>query len=166
MNIRKLNPEDADEYFSLRLEALLDSPIAFATTYEEEKNQSVEKYKVSFENSIQAITIGAFKDSQLVGVVTLVKEQHLKLSHRANLGAMYVKPRERGSGIGKELILTAIEYIKNMGGIEQIYLSVVATNVSAKKLYVSCGFEIFGNDKRALKYTNTYYDEELMVLYL
>ncbi|GAA0303600.1 RimJ/RimL family protein N-acetyltransferase [Gracilibacillus halotolerans] len=166
MKIRKLISADADEYFSLRLEALQDSPTAFATTYEEEKNQSAEKYKLSFNNSTQATTIGAFKDSQLVGVVTLVKEQHMKLSHRVNLVAMYVKPEERGRGLGKELILTAIEYAKNLGGIEQIYLSVLATNVFAKKLYVSCGFEIFGNDKRALKFNNTYYDEELMVLFL
>ncbi|MFC4322004.1 GNAT family N-acetyltransferase [Litchfieldia salsa] len=166
MIIRQLNPTDAEDYLSIRLEALKDSPYAFASSYEEERNQSVEKYKSSFNTQSNAITFGAYEDSQLVGVVTLVKEQLLKLSHRANIVAMYIKPEKRGYGIGKALVSHVIEQANNINSIEQIYLTVVTTNVSAKKLYASCGFEVFGEEKRALKFNNTYYDEEHMVLYL
>jgi hypothetical protein len=40
MEIRKLNPIDAEEYLSIRLDALENSPYAFASSYEEEKNQT------------------------------------------------------------------------------------------------------------------------------
>jgi RimJ/RimL family protein N-acetyltransferase len=166
MEIRQLNPADAEEYLSIRLEALQNSPYAFASSYEEEKNQTMEKYKNRFETPKNTFTFGAFEDSQLVGVVTLVKEQLLKLSHRANIVAMYIKPEKRGNGIGKSLISEVIEKAYNLEGIEQIYLTVVTTNVPAKKLYTSNGFKVFGKETRALKFENTYYDEEHMVLFL
>lgn len=166
MEIRQLNRIDAEEYLSIRLEALQNSPYAFASSYEEEKNQTAEKYKNRFETPINTFTFGSFEESQLVGVVTLVKEQLLKLSHRANIVAMYIKPENRGNGIGKALISKVIEKAYNLEGIEQIYLSVATTNVPAKKLYTSSGFEVFGKEKRALKFDNTYYDEEHMVLFL
>ncbi|WP_088102966.1 GNAT family N-acetyltransferase [Halalkalibacter urbisdiaboli] len=166
MEIRQLNRIDAEEYLSIRLEALQNSPYAFASSYEEEKNQTAEKYKNRFETPINTFTFGAFEESQLVGVVTLVKEQLLKLSHRANIVAMYIKPENRGNGIGKALISKVIEKAYNLESIEQIYLTVVTTNVPAKKLYTSSGFEVIGKEKRALKFDNTYYDEEHMVLFL
>lgn len=79
---------------------------------------------------------------------------------------MYVKPEKRGNGIGKNLLLTVIENAKNIDGIEQIYLTVVTSNVSAKQLYSSSGFRVFDKDKRALKMNNKYYDEEHMILFL
>ncbi|RCW62134.1 GNAT family N-acetyltransferase [Saliterribacillus persicus] len=166
MKIRQLNPTDAEEYLSIRLEALKDSPYAFASSYEEEKNQSAEKYKNRFDSPVSSFTFGAFEDSQLVGVVTLVKQQLFKLRHRASIVAMYIKPEKRGNGIGKALVSNVIQKAQKLDGIEQIYLTVVTTNSPAKKLYSSCEFEIFGKEKRALKLDNTYYDEEHMVLFL
>ncbi|MCD8502343.1 MAG: GNAT family N-acetyltransferase [Bacillaceae bacterium] len=166
MEIRQLTPSDAEIYFSIRLEALRTSPYAFASSYEEEKNETAEKYKNRFETPKNTFTFGAFDESHLVGVVTLVKEKLLKLSHRANIVAMYIKPQKRGYGIGKDLISKVIEKAYNLEGIEQIYLSVVTTNVPAKMLYTSMGFEVFGKEKRALKLGHTYYDEEHMVLFL
>jgi len=43
---------------------------------------------------------------------------------------------------------------------------VVVDNKNAKKLYESIGFEIYGLEKRALKYNGIYYDEELMTFWL
>lgn len=101
-----------------------------------------------------------------MGVITLVKEQLFKLRHRANIVAMYVIPEKRGKGIGKALISKAIQMADSLEDIEQLYLTVVTTNEPAKRLYSSIGFEVFGKEKRALKFDNTYYDEEHMVLIL
>ncbi|MCD8500910.1 MAG: GNAT family N-acetyltransferase [Bacillaceae bacterium] len=166
MEVRQLNPTDAGEYLAIRLEGLIESPYAFASSYEEEKNQTTEKYKSRFNTPTDTFTFGAFEESQLVGVVTLVREQLYKLRHRANIVAMYIKPEKRGNGLGKVLVSNVIEKAKNIDGIEQIYLTVVTTNASAKKLYSSCGFKVFGKVKRALKIDNRYYDEEHMVLFL
>jgi ribosomal protein S18 acetylase RimI-like enzyme len=96
----------------------------------------------------------------------LVKESKLKLKHKANIFAVYVSPEKRGIGLGKCLMVEAIKKAKDLEGIEQIYLTVVTTNESAKKLYSFWGFEVFGREKRALKLDNTYFDEEHMVFFL
>ncbi|MGM7722920.1 GNAT family N-acetyltransferase [Metabacillus sp. Hm71] len=69
-------------------------------------------------------------------------------------------------GAGKCLMQEAIKKAKEMVEIEQIYLTVMSTNHSAKRLYSSLGFEIFGTDKRAIKLNDTYFNEDLMVLFL
>jgi RimJ/RimL family protein N-acetyltransferase len=166
LEIRQLDTDDAKNYLSIRLEALQNSPYAFASSYEEEKDNSAEKYSVRFATSKSSITYGAFKDTKLVGVLTLVREQKMKLKHRANIVAMYVKPEERGNGTGKALMKKAIQKVKNMEGVEQLYLTVVTSNEAAKKLYSSMGFEVFGKEERALKINDTYYDEDWMVLFL
>ena len=166
MDIRQLIPSDAEEYLSIRFEALNESPYAFASSYEEEKGNTAEIYKNSFYIPENTFTFGAFEDSTLIGVVTLVREQLFKLRHRANIVAMYIKPEKRGNGIGRALLASVIEKAENLDNVEQIYLSVVTTNESAKQLYLSSGFEVFGKEKRALKFGHTYYDEEHMVLFL
>ena len=104
MEIRLLNSLDAENYLDLRLEALQNSPEEFASSYEEEKDQSVEKYKIRFQSQ-DPFTFGAIESEKLIGVVTLVKEKKLKLKYRANIFAMYVSPEERGIGAGKCLML-------------------------------------------------------------
>ena len=165
MNIRRLNPLDAETYLVIRLEALQNNPEAFGSSYEEEKDQPVEKYILRFQSG-DSITLGAFVDDQLVGVVTLFRESLAKLQHRANIIAMYVAPNQRGLGIGKSLVVEAIKVANDWAGVEQVNLTVVTTNEPAKKLYASLGFEVFGTEKRALKVSDSYFDEEHMVLFL
>lgn len=163
--IRRLVEEDAEDYLALRLEALQNSPESFGSTYEEEKDQLADKYKTRFQSQ-ESFTFGAFEDDLLVGIITLVKEPRIKLRHRTSIVAMYVSPSKRGFGLGKALMDEAIRTAKELEGVEQIYLTVVTTNKSAKNLYTSLGFETFGTEKRALKLKNRYFDEDLMVLFL
>nr|WP_225229868.1 GNAT family N-acetyltransferase [Sporosarcina quadrami] len=163
--IRLLNSLDAENYLNLRLEALQNNPEAFASSYEEEKDQAVEKYESRFKSE-DSFTYGAFEKGELIGVITLVKEKLIKLSHRANIVAMYVSPEKRGLGIGKALVKEAVNKAKELNGVEQVYLTVVTTNMTAKKLYSSMGFVILGTEKRALKIDHAYFDEDLMVLFL
>ncbi|KMY50078.1 acetyltransferase [Peribacillus loiseleuriae] len=165
MDIKLLKPLDAENYRNFRLEGLQNKPESFGSSYEEEKENLIETYKSRFQSD-ESFTFVAFENEKLIGVVTLVKENKLKLKHKANIFAMYVSPETQGIGIGKSLMVKAIKKAKGLKGIEQIYLTVVTTNESAKKLYSFLGFEVFGREKRALKLNNTYFDEEHMVLFL
>ncbi|MDP4164003.1 MAG: GNAT family N-acetyltransferase [Bacillota bacterium] len=164
MKIVQLNPAHAEDYRKLRLEALHGDPEAFSSSFEEENAYSIDTFKNRFQSAF-AFTFGAFEEEQLIGIVTLVKEQKLKLKHRASIFAMYVTPEKRGCGVGKRLVANAINKAKEDNAIQQLYLSVTATNEAAKKLYSSFGFEAYGRDKRALKVNNEYLDEDYMVLY-
>lgn len=167
MEIRMLHSlEDAEKYRSIRLESLENVPEAFASSYEEEQDFSIEKYQNQFQSN-DSSTYGAFEKGELVGIITLYEEKLYKLRHRAHIGAMYVSDSIRGLGIGKALMGEAIEKAKNIAGLEQVYLAVVSTNESAKRLYSSLGFEVFGTEKRGLRLNNnSYFDVDFMILYL
>ena len=164
MEIRQIHANDAEKYRKIRLEALQTNPEAFGSSYEEEKIYSVEMFQNRLQND-HSFTFGAFEQEKLLGVVSLVVEQKIKIKHRANIYAMYVSPEKRGSGIAKKLMKEAVNKAHQINGIEQIYLSVVSTNEPAKRLYQSVGFKKYGEDMKALKIGDLYYDEELMVLY-
>lgn len=165
MKIRILNETDAGAYRAIRLEGLKNSPEAFGSSFEEEQHYTVDIFKSRIQSEF-AFTFGAFENEALAGVVTLVKETKIKLKHKASIFAMYVSPAYRGSGIGKELMLEIIKKAQQMGDIEQLQLTVVSTNQSAKHLYTSLGFSEYGHEKRALKADPVYYDEDHMVLFL
>lgn len=76
----------------------------------------------------------AKRDDQLVGKV------HLQLTN--GLGGIYglgVLPEHRGKGLGRAILLEAIEKLK-AGNAAQIMLQVAAGNAAALNLYKSCGF--------------------------
>ena len=158
--------EDAEKYRSIRLESLKNIPEAVASSYEEEKGFSIEKYQSNFQSNGSFI-YGAFEKGELVGIITLYEENLDKLKHRAHIGAMYVSDCARGLGIGKALMVEVIEKAKSLEGVEQVYLAVVSTNETAKKLYFSMGFEVFGTEKKGLKLNNnSYFDVDFLILYL
>ena len=60
MEIRILHSlEDAEKYRSIRLESLHSSPESFASSYEEEKDFSIEQFKNQFQSE-DSFTYGAF----------------------------------------------------------------------------------------------------------
>jgi predicted N-acetyltransferase YhbS len=103
MEIRIFQPNSAEIYRNIRLEALQINPEAFSSSYEEEKEFPLERLESRLKED-ESFTFGAFDNEKLLGVVTLVMEKKNKLKHRANIAAMYVYPENRRSGIGKSLM--------------------------------------------------------------
>ena len=62
-------------------------------------------------------------------------------------------------------MIEIINQAKTLVDVEQINLTVVSSNVSAKGLYTSLGFHVFGTERNALKIGQQYFDEDYMVLY-
>ncbi|HEU5440749.1 MAG TPA: GNAT family N-acetyltransferase [Ktedonobacterales bacterium] len=169
MPIRELTEQDAAEYWALRLRALREDPEAFGSSYEESKDRPLQQTNERLREgatSGDSFTLGAYDEGRLVGMVVIVRAPNEKSRHTANLYSMYVAPEARGRGYGRALVGAAIERARAMPGLEQIYLAVVTTNTSARSLYLSVGFEIYGIIPRALKLGETYLDEEEMVLWL
>ncbi|WP_339260520.1 N-acetyltransferase [Lysinibacillus sp. FSL K6-3209] len=166
MEIRILSKSDAQVYQEVRLSALKNNPEAFGSTYEREVNLSLQTVAERIEATTDKFVLGAFHNNgSLVGIVTFVREDSPKTSHKGNVFGMYVAPEGRGRGLGKLLMSELIKRAKCCEGLEQINLTVVSDNSSAQKLYKSLSFEVYGLERKALQFNGHYYDEELMVLY-
>lgn len=79
---------------------------------------------------------------------------------------MYVAEEYGRQHLGRRLLEETIRRVRLLPDIEQINLTVIATNQRARHLYEKVGFRSFAYEKNALKDGNTYYDEEQMVLFL
>ena len=77
--------------------------------------------------------------------------------------SMYVVPDARGQGLGRRLLSAALAQAESWHGIEQVKLSVTASNQPAVHLYQSAGFVGVGLVPRALRLGNDYFDELIML---
>ena len=163
MIVRTLNGEDASAFQALRLFALRESPTSFGSSYEEEYSRTNQQIVTHLAGSPERKFVGCFDDVELLAVVGVGREQSIKERHIAFIRSMYVTPPARGKGVGRELMLAAIAEAAAWDGVEQITLSVTASNHSAILLYRHVGFVEVGRMPRALRVDGTYYDELSMV---
>lgn len=156
--VRQLVATDAVAFRAIRLEGLQINPEAFGSTYEAEKDRSIESFVESLSKSHLA---GAFVDGALLGVAGFYVLAGPKLAHRANLWGVYVRPVGRGKGLGRAIISYLLEAAATQ--VKQVHLSVVTDNAAAIRLYEQLGFSTYGTEPRSLKVGERYYDEHLMV---
>lgn len=163
-----LRPTEAAVFWALRLRSLREHPEAYASSVEDEENVPLDVVRARLEGQSPEsnLILGAFVAERLVGLVGIRRDSFRKFAHRARIWGMYVAPELQGRGVGRRLVEAAIEAGGRMGGIEQLLLVVVVGNARAQALYRSLGFEPYGVEKRALRLGETYFDEELMVLWL
>lgn len=165
LEIRALQATDAEAYFALRLEALTLEPLAFGRSAADFRVRSLESVRAQL-IAPESLTLGAFLDSQPVGIATLLRENGEKVRHKAAIVGVYVTASARGKGIARILLTRLIEHARLLEGLEQVQLSVSTTQQAARALYSSLGFARFGHELRALKLGQQYVDEEHMVLHL
>ena len=79
---------------------------------------------------------------------------------------MYVTPEWQRKGVARTLLDELISRAKGIEGLEQLHLSVVLDNTTAKGLYESRGFQANGLNRQATKHLGEYHDDVLMVLFL
>jgi ribosomal protein S18 acetylase RimI-like enzyme len=169
MVIRQLTEEDAAIFRVLRLRALHESPHAFTSSYEEFSQQPLESTAQRFRDQVTSrvnFTLGAFQDDQLIGTVGFYRETALKIQHKGSLVSMYVQPEYRSQDIARALLTEAIDRAQRLPGLTQLLLGVMETQTTARRLYESLGFTVYGREPRAVKIGDEFFDEEFMVLKL
>jgi len=126
IEIKKLPPEKWQEYQKLRLDALLNDPIAFGSSYEEE----ISRPEVFWRNRIGNVLF-AVENERPIGMVRYAFETRTKNKHVAGIYAMYVDREFRNRGIGKRLMDGVISLIAENKDIRKIRLSVTPEQIYA-----------------------------------
>lgn len=167
--IRPITSDEAALYVELRKEMLQESPRAFGASVETDVASDLEGMRGRLESQGENRTFGAFDSDtgELLGSVGGAKQgPHQKRAHALGVWGMYVAPKGRGRGIGRELMQALIDYSESLPGVCVISLSVSAATPVAQALYASLGFVEWGREPCSLHIDGEYYTEIFMQLLL
>jgi ribosomal protein S18 acetylase RimI-like enzyme len=168
VEIRALTRADVSAFQKIRRERLEVEPRAFAESLAEHDSTPAEALARRLESSSpDNFVIGAFAPGgHLVGMMGFARNPREKSRHKGLIWGVYVQPTWRNQGVARAMMVDLIGRVKGNAAVEKIILTVAADQTAAKRLYASLGFEVFGQEKHALKVDGRYVDEDLMVLWL
>lgn len=164
--IRRVRIDEAAQFRDLRLASLQETPDAFASSYEEEEHWKAEFYAKRQRSQPDNFIIGAFDNTTLVGMVGFFRERFRKTRHVGIIWGMYVRPEYRRQNIGEKMLHYLLDEARTVQGIEQVHLGVVSTIYPAKSLYEKCGFQLYGEEKNAMKDQGKYFSVFHYALFL
>ncbi len=163
MSVRRLTPSDAEPFQALRLRGLRECPTAFVSSFEEEADTPLAVVAERLATVEDGAVFGGFEGSSLRGVIGIQRERMAKLAHRAIVWGMYVAPEARRSGLGRRLLVRALEHAASDLRVRQVHLGVNAANAAAIALYRGVGFEVYGSEPDYLRVDGVLHDEYEMM---
>jgi ribosomal protein S18 acetylase RimI-like enzyme len=166
VNVRKLGPSDALAFQALRLQALREDPIAFASSYEDERDTPLATVAERLAPTGDRAIVGAFDGMELVGLAAWHREEMRKMHHKGFVWGVYVKETHRGRGLARQLLESVICLARQAEGILILNLTAYADNHPALALYESLGFVSYGREPAAICVNGMLHDDVHMALRL
>jgi RimJ/RimL family protein N-acetyltransferase len=164
--IRLLTHADLPAYKALRDEALRTAPDAFTSDYASSVANPAEHYagRMGTPESGRFV-LGAFNAAgDLLGSIALEGEQRLHKRHCASVVGMMVAPTAQKKGIATQLVAACATLAEANCQLEQLVLTVTASNSHVVRLYERAGYVGYGLQPRAIKVAGIYYDKLHMLL--
>jgi ribosomal protein S18 acetylase RimI-like enzyme len=166
MRIRVLAPADALAFQALRLRSLAEDPVAFASSYEEERDTPLSRVAERLLPRPDRAIVGAFDAARLVGLAAWHREEMRKLRHKGFVWGVFVAETHRRRGIARALVQAVIAHARRAEGIRQLNLVAHAGNDRAVALYESLGFAVYGREPAAICIDGMLHDDVHMSLRL
>jgi ribosomal protein S18 acetylase RimI-like enzyme len=155
--IRKLSEDDWKLLQRVRLQALQDSPRAFASSYHKEEGFTEQQWRLIIQGDLQWFV--AFVITEPVGIVAARSGPDISPDERY-VESMWVAPKHRTSGIAKELMSKLAETVHTEGA-NTLFLWVLDGNDIAGEVYLKLGFTYTG-DRQPLKTYPNRTEERMM----
>ena len=137
--VRRLNEGEADLYRSVRLEALRESPEAFATTYESALSRNGDNWVTQADASASGRDRAIFivLADQPIGLGALYRDHGRP--NEGELIQVWVSPEGRGGRVATDLMNTIFGWAAS-NGFETIRAEVTRNNSRALRFYEKHGF--------------------------
>jgi GNAT superfamily N-acetyltransferase len=132
--VRAAHPRDWRKLRELRLEALLDTPEAFGSTYEESVRRTRRQWRTMARDFNYFV---AHDDGTFLGMAS--GGYHDDVPDTAWLYGMYVTPEARGTRVASELVDAVASWARGRG-YNALYLHVSADVARARRFYQRVGF--------------------------
>lgn len=117
ISVRPLGEEEWQDYRSVRLAALKDSPEAFVASYAEEEAYDEEFWRERMRRSTRLL---AEVSGDAVGVLS-IGQAHDGSENTGELFGLWVAPDWRGKGVATRLVTVGAEHARQMGDTHLIY---------------------------------------------
>ncbi|MCX5571266.1 GNAT family N-acetyltransferase [Kaistia nematophila] len=160
VTVRRLQAGDVEGFRALRLRALLDTPTAFGSSYEEDSALSEAALLARLAGA--SAVFAAFEDGAMVGMAGFHPQSGPKRRHRGLLWGVFVAKEQRGRGLARRLVEAVIGHASQHALVMEA--GVTVGNQFALALYESLGFRQIGRLPRALFVDGVFHDEILLVL--
>ena len=139
--VRRCGADNAALLRQIRLEALLDAPEAYGSTYDESRTFSLERWADMAGSRVYYL---GESEGQVVGMAAGGRNDDHPDTHW--LYGMYVSPSRRGSGLAPQLVEAVGEWARDEGATA-LHLHVGSTVARARAFYEKVGFVLTGDAK-------------------
>jgi GNAT superfamily N-acetyltransferase len=139
VSTRRVGSDDWADWRELRLVALLDSPGAFASTYESERGGTEQEWRNRLD-PVNGVAVIALLDGLPVGMAAGYRSR----PYIVDLVSMWVTPTARRKGVGDALVSEVVQWAKEQAASE-VHLWVTRGNEPAERVYKRHGFERTGD---------------------
>jgi ribosomal protein S18 acetylase RimI-like enzyme len=141
--VRRIRADEWRQYRELRLEALKDSPLAFAERYDDSLARGDQFWQDRVERGATGRTSSTFvavHAGTFIGKASCFIETEITEYVSAHIVGVYVTPRFRGHGVADALMAAVMRWAREEPGAARIRLFVLETNDRAAAFYRRTGF--------------------------
>ena len=141
IDVRQIRGGEWERLREIRLEALADTPSAFATTLAEAEafpDSLWQERAIAGAADVDQITVLAVSGERTIGMTVALgrpNSDHLVVP----IVSVYVTPSERRKGVAERLLSVAEEWVRDQGG-SHTSLWVEEENLPARRFYESIGY--------------------------
>lgn len=162
--LRSATQSDARKIHDLAIAVFETSDFLVTTSGEFASfNEDLQRERLKkFEADDGCILLLAEYKAELIGMLDFQNGKRIRIAHKGTFG-MSVREGWRNKGIGRILLASLINWVKEHPSIEVINLSVIEENKSAVALYLRMGFQITGREPYGVKLADGKYLPELLM---
>lgn len=143
IKVRPIEAHEWQKYRSIRLAALLDTPSAFARTYDEESAYAdrywIDAARERSNGPLSGMFVAVDSGGKFVGMAGGHRPKSERQPLSAELVSMWVAPAGRRRGLGQSLIASVLQWASERG-CARVDLWVTQGNDPAIELYRQAGF--------------------------